>query len=45
VQKQDKAAGALDERPDRGPASLADDEITLPMARNRTVLDLSGTLR
>jgi hypothetical protein len=43
VEEHDVAGGTLDQGPDRGPAGLADDEVTLPVAGNGPVGHLGGT--
>lgn len=42
--QQHEASGALDERADSAATALAEDEIALPMARHRAVVDLGGPL-
>ena len=45
VQQDREPGGALDERADRAFVAAAGDEIALPVARDRPVLDLRGSLR
>ena len=45
VQQDREPGGALDERADGAFVAAAGDEIALPVARDRPVLDLRGSLR
>ena len=44
MQEQDESGAAVHHRADRGPVVCADDQVTLPMAWNLSVLGLWGSL-
>jgi hypothetical protein len=43
MQQNDVSARPLDQRADRGPAALADDQVAFPVTRDRPILYLGRT--